>query len=71
MAVWVVVAVIAAIGNAGVPMGCYFLTLSLMSSLNVPVDLMGECESLFRDHRPRHSDIVRLHFRKPGDWVRC
>lgn len=41
MAVWVVVAVIAAIGNAGVPMGCYFLTLSLMSSLNVPVDLMG------------------------------
>ena len=41
MAVWVVVAVIAAVGNAGVPMGCYFLTLSLMSSLNVPVDLMG------------------------------
>ena len=22
-------------------MGCYFLTLSLMSSMNVPVDLMG------------------------------
>ncbi|MBQ7608808.1 MAG: cation:dicarboxylase symporter family transporter, partial [Desulfovibrionaceae bacterium] len=39
--VWVFVAVLAAVGNAGVPMGCYFLTLSLMSSMNVPVDLMG------------------------------
>lgn len=41
MCVWLFVAVLAAIGNAGVPMGCYFLTLSLMSSMNVPVDLMG------------------------------
>ncbi|MCR4667345.1 MAG: dicarboxylate/amino acid:cation symporter [Desulfovibrio sp.] len=41
MVVWLFVAVIAAVGNAGVPMGCYFLTLSLMSSMNVPVDLMG------------------------------
>ena len=41
MCVWVFVAVLAAIGNAGVPMGCYFLTLSLMSSMNVPVDLLG------------------------------
>ena len=30
---WVVIAVLAAVGNAGVPMGCYFLTLSLMSSV--------------------------------------
>lgn len=41
MATWVLVAVLAAIGNAGVPMGCYFLTLSLMSSLGVPLGIMG------------------------------
>ncbi len=41
MCIWLFVAVLAAVGNAGVPMGCYFLTLSLMSSMNVPVDLMG------------------------------
>ena len=41
MFVWLFVAVLAAVGNAGVPMGCYFLTVSLMSSMNVPVDLMG------------------------------
>ena len=41
MAVWLFVAILAAVGNAGVPMGCYFLTLSLMSSMGVPVDLMG------------------------------
>jgi Na+/H+-dicarboxylate symporter len=38
---WIFIATIAAIGNAGVPMGCFFLTLSLLSSMNVPVDLMG------------------------------
>ena len=41
MLVWVVIAVISAIGNAGVPMGCYFLTLSLMSSIGAPLGLMG------------------------------
>ena len=29
MILWVFISVFAAIGNAGVPMGCYFLTLSL------------------------------------------
>ena len=38
---WGVIAVLAAIGNAGVPMGCYFLTLSLMSSVGAPLGLMG------------------------------
>ena len=38
---WIFIATFAAVGNAGVPMGCYFLTLSLMSSMNVPVTLMG------------------------------
>ncbi len=38
---WIFIATFAAVGNAGVPMGCFFLTLSLMSSMNVPVALMG------------------------------
>lgn len=39
--VWIFIATIAAVGNAGVPMGCYFLTISLLSSMHVPVLLMG------------------------------
>jgi len=38
---WVFIATFAAVGNAGVPMGCYFLTLSLVSSMNISVSLMG------------------------------
>lgn len=41
MVAWLFIAVLAAVGNAGVPMGCYFLTLSLMSSIGVPIGLMG------------------------------
>ena len=41
MIAWLFIAVLAAIGNAGVPMGCYFLTLSLMSSIGAPIGLMG------------------------------
>lgn len=41
MAVWVLIAVISAVGNAGVPMGCYFLTLSLMSGIGANVSIMG------------------------------
>ncbi|KTD40459.1 dicarboxylate/amino acid:cation symporter [Legionella parisiensis] len=41
MVLWVFVATIAAIGNAGVPMGCFFLSISLLSSMNVPIVLMG------------------------------
>jgi len=41
MITWLIVAVLAAVGNAGVPMGCYFLTLSLMSSVGAPLGLMG------------------------------
>lgn len=41
MLTWLFIAVLAAIGNAGVPMGCYFLTLSLMSGIGAPVGLMG------------------------------
>lgn len=41
MGVWILVATVAAIGNAGVPMGCFFLSVSLLSSMNVPIVLMG------------------------------
>jgi Na+/H+-dicarboxylate symporter len=41
MGLWVVIATIAAIGNAGVPMGCFFLSASLLASMNVPITLMG------------------------------
>lgn len=41
MLLWLFISVIAAIGNAGVPMGCYFLTLSLMSGIGAPVVIMG------------------------------
>ncbi len=39
--IWVFVATITAIGNAGVPMGCFFLSASLLASINVPITLMG------------------------------
>ena len=39
--IWLLIAVISAVGNAGVPMGCYFLTLSLMSGIGVPVAVLG------------------------------
>ena len=38
---WLLISVVSAVGNAGVPMGCYFLTLSLMSSIGAPLGLMG------------------------------
>jgi Na+/H+-dicarboxylate symporter len=38
---WLVIAVIAAVGNAGVPMGCYFLTLSLMAGIGAPLGILG------------------------------
>ncbi len=41
MLLWVLIAVISAVGNAGVPMGCYFLTLSLMTGQGAPVGIMG------------------------------
>lgn len=41
MGLWIIVATVAAIGNAGVPMGCFFLSASLLASMNVPITLMG------------------------------
>ncbi|MBR1463788.1 MAG: dicarboxylate/amino acid:cation symporter [Prevotella sp.] len=41
MLLWLLISVVSAVGNAGVPMGCYFLTLSLMSGIGAPVGLLG------------------------------
>lgn len=41
MVMWLFISVLSAVGNAGVPMGCYFLTLSLMSGINAPIGIMG------------------------------
>lgn len=38
---WIFIATLCAVGNAGVPMGCYFLTSSLLTSMNVPLDILG------------------------------
>lgn len=38
--IWIVIATIAAIANAGVPMGCYFLSASLLTTMNVPINLL-------------------------------
>lgn len=41
MITWVFISVLSAVGNAGVPMGCYFLTLSLMVGMNANIGVMG------------------------------
>jgi len=41
MLIWVFIATLAAIGNAGVPMGCYFLSSALLAGLGVPLELLG------------------------------
>ena len=38
---WIFISVLSAVGNAGVPMGCYFLTLSLMTGVGAPVAILG------------------------------
>ena len=41
MLVWCLIATLCAIGNAGVPMGCYFLTLSLMAGVGGNLMILG------------------------------
>lgn len=38
---WVLIATIAAIGNAGVPMGCYFLSSAFLAAMGVPLHILG------------------------------
>lgn len=41
MFIWIFLATGAAIGNAGVPMGCYFMATSYLVSMNIPLHFMG------------------------------
>lgn len=41
MVVWIAVSTIAAIGNAGVPMGCYFLASAFLAAMDIPLHIMG------------------------------
>lgn len=41
MVLWVFVATLAAVGNAGVPMGCYFLSSAFLAAMNVPLNILG------------------------------
>ena len=38
---WILISVVSAVGNAGVPMGCFFLTLPLMSGIGAPIAILG------------------------------
>ncbi len=38
---WIFIATIAAVGNASVPMGCYFLSSALLAAMGVPLNLLG------------------------------
>lgn len=38
---WIMIATVAAIGNAGVPMGCFFIASALLTTMNVPLTLLG------------------------------
>lgn len=41
MIIWIFVATIAAVGNAGVPMGCYFLSSAFLAAMDVPLNILG------------------------------
>jgi len=41
MLLWIIIATIAAVGNAGVPMGCYFLASAFLAATNVPLNILG------------------------------
>jgi Na+/H+-dicarboxylate symporter len=38
---WIFLAVVAAIGNAGVPMGCFFMASAYLASMGVSTYMMG------------------------------
>ncbi len=41
MLFWVLIATLAAIGNASVPMGCYFLSSAFLIGMGIPIEVMG------------------------------
>lgn len=38
---WIFIATVAALGNAGVPMGCFFLSTAFLAAMNVPLNILG------------------------------
>lgn len=38
---WIFLATLAAVGNAGVPMGCFFLTSAFLMGMDIPLFMMG------------------------------
>ena len=47
MIAWIFIVTVAAIGNAGVPMGCYFLASAFLASMDVPLYLLGAILPLY------------------------
>lgn len=47
MSMWIFIVTIAAVGNAGVPMGCYFLASAFLTSMDVPLYLLGAILPLY------------------------
>ena len=41
MVVWVFIATVAALGNAGVPMGCYFVSTAFLVAMDIPLNILG------------------------------
>jgi Na+/H+-dicarboxylate symporter len=41
LVLWIFIATLAAVGNAGVPMGCYFLASAFIAAMDVPMTIMG------------------------------
>ena len=41
MGLWILISTTAAVGNAGVPMGCFFLSSTFLASMQVPLNIMG------------------------------
>ncbi len=41
MILWTFIATIAAVGNAGVPMGCYFLSSAFLVAMNIPLNVLA------------------------------
>lgn len=47
MVPWIFLSTIAAIGNVGVPMGCFFLTMAFLMGMGVPLEIMGAIFPLY------------------------
>jgi Na+/H+-dicarboxylate symporter len=41
LGLWILLSTLAAAGNAGVPMGCYFLASAFLATMNVPLTILG------------------------------